>query len=154
MADRIDELEQEIVVGLLRAWIDVYRKGQAIYDSMPDEGKALVNEHGYRVEGFVPVVAFMQPEARAVCRRLVEDALAAALSQPLATVDAATDEVVQAKTGGAEAFSVAEERDLAGEIEELRAELAALRRLLEHHLATCPGAESALEDQRPPTEES
>src|SRR5688572_1613511 len=120
VADRVDELEQEMVVDLLRSWIDVYDKGVAAYDAFPPDIREWIDRHGHRVESLVPVVAFMQPEVRVVCRALVVGALADIenLSQGSITVDPAVEQtIVPVELRGG---VVAEERDLAGEIEELR----------------------------------
>lgn len=105
MPDRLDQLKHELVLDLLRAWVDVYDRAQVIYDSYDDRTRRWIDEHGHRVESLVPVVAFMQPDVRVICRSLVEDALAATekVSQTADTVGSAVEQVIaQAKSGGEE----------------------------------------------------
>lgn len=102
----MEQLKQEVVVDLLRAWIEVYDTAEAIYRAFPEEIRTWIDEHGHRVESLVPVVAMMQPDVRVLCLSLVEDGLAALeapLSHPVDTVEGAVEDVAaRAKSGGEE----------------------------------------------------
>lgn len=150
MADGLDQLEQELVIDLLKSWIKVYDMGEKVYESAPADVKAWVDEHGHEVETLVPVVAFMKPHVRVVCRSLVENGLTDMLSKmshPVGTV--LGDDLVETREGG-----TVSERDLESEVDALRREISELRRLLEHHLETCPGTRSEPSARPLPREES
>lgn len=99
MRDGLDQLKQEVVIDLLRSWIDVYDEAQAAYDSFPGQTRTWIDNHGHRVNSLVPVVAFMQPDVRVLCRYLVESALESLSQETLSLANADEQQFAQAKSG-------------------------------------------------------
>lgn len=106
MPDGLERVSSEVVSELLRSWIDVYDKAEAIYDGFPPDTRQWIDEKGHRVDSLIPVVAMMQPEVRLLARTLVEDALSATtsrLSHPRPSLTPAIERVIaQAKSSEGE----------------------------------------------------
>lgn len=75
--DSLGQLTLDLVEDVLRRWLRVNEQGTAMYEALPAEQRAFIEEHGGTFESFVPTMAMMRPDERMLAHTWLVDALAA-----------------------------------------------------------------------------